>query len=62
MTAAPHADALILFGISGDLAHKKLLPALYHLTAQGQLDMPIVGVASCGRPSGERGWLAAFGA
>ncbi|GAA2718500.1 glucose-6-phosphate dehydrogenase [Actinocorallia aurantiaca] len=39
------ADALVLFGITGNLAYKMLLPALYHLTAAGVLDLPIVGVA-----------------
>jgi glucose-6-phosphate 1-dehydrogenase len=39
-------DALILFGISGDLARKMLFAALYDLTAQGDLDMPVIGVAS----------------
>lgn len=47
MTARPPADALVLFGASGDLAYKKLFPALYHLTARRVLDgRPIVGVAS----------------
>ncbi|MEM8606077.1 MAG: glucose-6-phosphate dehydrogenase [Myxococcota bacterium] len=41
-----HADALILFGITGDLAKKKLFSALYELTASGLLSMPVVGVAS----------------
>lgn len=40
------ADALILFGITGDLARKHLFSALYELTAAGKLDMTIVGVAS----------------
>ncbi|MDH4116554.1 MAG: glucose-6-phosphate dehydrogenase [Acidimicrobiia bacterium] len=40
------SEALVLFGISGDLARKKLFSALYDLTAAGQLDMPVVGVAS----------------
>ncbi len=40
------ADVLILFGISGDLARKKLFSALYDLTAADDLDIPIVGVAS----------------
>ncbi|MDH4366354.1 MAG: glucose-6-phosphate dehydrogenase (NADP(+)), partial [Acidimicrobiia bacterium] len=40
------ADALVLFGISGDLARKKLFSALYHLSAAGRLDMPVIGVAS----------------
>ena len=39
-------DALVLFGITGDLGFKKLLPALYHLTAAGRLDIPVIGVAS----------------
>ena len=43
---ARRADAVVLFGATGDLARKKLWPALYHLTARGRLDMPVVGVAS----------------
>ncbi|MEV0389104.1 glucose-6-phosphate dehydrogenase [Nonomuraea sp. NPDC050643] len=39
------AGALVLFGITGDLARKMLLPALYHLTAESRLDLPIIGVA-----------------
>lgn len=38
------SDALVLFGASGDLARKKLLPAAYRLTLQGRLDVPVVGV------------------
>ncbi len=50
--ATPHgngqepADALVLFGITGDLARKKLFSALYRLEADGQLECPVVGVAS----------------
>jgi glucose-6-phosphate 1-dehydrogenase len=40
------ADTLLLYGVSGDLARKKLFPALYDLTAKRSLDIPIVGVAS----------------
>lgn len=40
------SDCLVLFGISGDLAHKKLFPALYDLTADNHLDFPVVGVAA----------------
>ncbi len=43
---AEPADALLLFGISGDLARKKLFPALYDLAEAGRLDIPVVGVAS----------------
>lgn len=46
MSGSNHADALILFGITGDLARKKLFSALYDLTAAGRLDMPVIGVAS----------------
>jgi len=43
----PRADALVLFGATGDLAYKKLFPSLYHLAGRGVLDgLPIVGVAS----------------
>jgi glucose-6-phosphate 1-dehydrogenase len=41
----PRADALVLFGATGDLAKKKLFPALYHLTAGGELTVPVIGVA-----------------
>jgi glucose-6-phosphate 1-dehydrogenase len=41
-----HSDALVLFGATGDLAHKKIFPALYELTKAGALDFPVVGVAS----------------
>ena len=40
------ADALVLFGATGDLAKKKLFPALYDLADLGELDVPIIGVAS----------------
>jgi len=45
VTAAGTADGLVLFGITGDLAFKKLFPALYNLTARGW-DLPVIGVAS----------------
>ncbi|MGM0385313.1 MAG: glucose-6-phosphate dehydrogenase [Actinomycetota bacterium] len=38
-------DALILFGATGDLARKKLIPALYRLEEVGRLDLPVLGVA-----------------
>jgi glucose-6-phosphate 1-dehydrogenase len=43
---AEAADALLLFGISGDLARKKLFPALYDLEAAGHLKIPVVGIAA----------------
>jgi glucose-6-phosphate 1-dehydrogenase len=41
----PPADALVLFGATGDLAKRKLFPALYHLERHGTLDVPVIGVA-----------------
>src|SRR5213596_3452336 len=42
------SDALVLFGITGDLAKKKLFPAVYHMAKEGSLpaDVPVVGVSS----------------
>ncbi len=42
------SDALVCFGITGDLAHKKILPALYAMVKHGGLSLPIVGVALSG--------------
>ena len=42
----PRSDALVLFGATGDLAHKQVLPALYQLVKAGALEGPVVGVAS----------------
>jgi glucose-6-phosphate 1-dehydrogenase len=42
----PHADAFVFFGASGDLAYKKIFPALYAMTRRGHLDMPVIGVAN----------------
>ncbi|CAN5729024.1 glucose-6-phosphate dehydrogenase [soil metagenome] len=41
----PKADALVLFGSTGDLARRKLFPALYFLAKRGHLDIPVIGVA-----------------
>jgi glucose-6-phosphate 1-dehydrogenase len=41
----PPADALVLFGATGDLAKRKLFPALYHLERHGKLNVPVIGVA-----------------
>ena len=40
------ADVLVLFGATGDLAKKKLFPALYNMALHGALDAEVVGVAS----------------
>jgi glucose-6-phosphate 1-dehydrogenase len=48
MSAPEHSDALVFFGATGDLAHKKIFPALQTLIKRGQLDMPVIGVARPG--------------
>ena len=40
------SDAIVLFGVTGDLAHKKIFPALYEMARHGVLKVPVVGVAS----------------
>jgi glucose-6-phosphate 1-dehydrogenase len=40
------ADALVAFGITGDLAKKQTFQALYRLTCHGRLNCPVIGVAS----------------
>ena len=42
------ADALVFFGATGDLAHKKIFPALQALAKRGNLDLPVIGVAKAG--------------
>jgi len=41
-------DALVFFGATGDLAHKKIFPALQALAKRGNLDMPVIGAAKAG--------------
>ena len=41
----PAADVLVLFGATGDLSKKKLMPALYELEKHGRLTVPVIGVA-----------------
>jgi glucose-6-phosphate 1-dehydrogenase len=42
----PLSDALVLFGVTGDLAYKKIFPALYTMVKRGELNVPVIGVAS----------------
>ena len=42
---ASRSDALVLFGVTGDLAHKMILPALYAMVKRGTLKVPVIGVA-----------------
>ncbi len=43
-----HSDALVFFGATGDLAYKKIFPALQAMIKRGHLDVPIIGVAKAG--------------
>ena len=40
------SDALVVFGVTGDLAHKKIFPSLYAMAKRGTLNVPVIGVAS----------------
>ena len=42
------ADALVFFGATGDLAYKKIFPALQAMVRAGRLDIPIIGIAKSG--------------
>ena len=43
---ATRSDALVLFGVTGDLAHKMIIPALYAMAKRAVLNVPVVGVAA----------------
>ena len=45
---ATRSDALVLFGITGDLAYQKIIPALQAMAKRGNLTVPVVGVARSG--------------
>ncbi len=44
----PTSDALVLFGATGDLAAKKIYPALQQMVRRGHLEIPVIGVARGG--------------
>lgn len=48
MSNAPRSDALAFFGASGDLAYKKIFPALHAMARRGNLQFPVIGVAKSG--------------
>ena len=43
-----HSDALVFFGATGDLAYKKIFPALQAMVKRGTLNIPVIGVAKSG--------------
>lgn len=45
---ATHSDALVFFGATGDLAYKKIFPALQAMVKRGHLNVPVIGVAKAG--------------
>src|SRR6202046_3309807 len=46
--AHTHSDALVFFGATGDLAYKKIFPALHAMIKRGSLNVPVIGVAKAG--------------
>lgn len=46
MSTNPSSDALVLFGATGDLARKKIFPAVYEMELGGRCGVPVIGVAS----------------
>src|SRR5450755_2862610 len=48
MAVPESSDAFVFFGATGDLAYKKIFPALQALIRRGHLDMPIIGMARAG--------------
>ncbi len=49
MMAPASSDALVFFGATGDLAHRKIFPALQAMVKRGHLNVPIIGVAKAER-------------
>jgi glucose-6-phosphate 1-dehydrogenase len=47
-TQAAPSDALVFFGATGDLAYKKIFPALQHMIRRRTLEVPVIGVAKSG--------------
>ena len=46
--AQPPSDALVVFGVTGDLAFKQIFPALQAMVRHGHLNVPVLGVARSG--------------
>ena len=49
MSEQQHSDALVFFGATGDLAFKKIFPALHAMSRRGNLRVPVIGVARSAR-------------
>jgi glucose-6-phosphate 1-dehydrogenase len=48
VTSGTRSDALVFFGATGDLAYKKIFPALQAMAQDGVLEVPVIGVAKAG--------------
>ena len=55
-----HSDALVFFGATGDLAYKKIFPALQAMLKRGHLNVPVIGVAKAGGAIGKVDRIAAY--
>ena len=53
-------DALVFFGATGDLAYRKVFPALHALARRGELRVPVIGVSSTG-PSLRKAYYSNYG-
>jgi glucose-6-phosphate 1-dehydrogenase len=47
-TRNPQSDAFVFFGATGDLAYKKIFPALHNMVRHGTLKVPVIGIAKSG--------------
>ena len=54
--AVPQPCALVIFGATGDLAHRKLIPALYNLAAAGELPPAVTVTGFARRPKKDDGY------
>jgi glucose-6-phosphate 1-dehydrogenase len=45
METVNHSDCLVFYGATGDLAYKKIFPALHAMAKRGHLNVPVIGVA-----------------
>jgi len=45
LMTASRSDALVIFGVTGDLSHKMIFPALYAMVKRGTLKVSVIGVA-----------------
>ena len=54
MNPTPSPCVMVIFGATGDLTHRKLIPALYNLAADGELPPAVTVVVSDSSPDGPR--------